>query len=161
MKVQWDFSELNKFANRLVTSDLDNTFKRITQEIAKVLLRHMRGLTPVDKTHKLIDGWNGNAFVVIPMADGFKVEIVNKTEYAAWVNDGHRVRNRPEGEYLQVHKRIKVPTPHKWQKPVSNYYVFGHFFLEESIYEFTDGTDSIRRTIKEKLREWWEWCFSG
>lgn len=154
MKIQWDFHELNEFAKKLNSSDLDKTFKRITQEIAKVLFRHIKGLTPIGKTGKLISGWDGNAFVVIPYGSGFKVEIVNKTEYATWVNDGHRVRNKPDGEFLQVHRRVKVPTPHKWQKPVSDYYVFGHFFVERGILQL-NNTKQIEEIIMRELQKWW------
>ena len=154
MNIEWDFDELVKFSDNLISGNLENTFREITKKISRVLLDHIKGFTPIDKTGKLINGWNGNAFVVIPMGDGFKVEIVNKAEYATWVNDGHRVRNRPNGEYLQVHRRVKVPTPHKWQKPVSDYYVFGHFFVERGILQLTN-TKQIEEIIMQELQTWW------
>lgn len=158
MKIEWDFSELYAFANKLTDANLDETFKRITKQIAEVLLERIKGFTPIDETGKLIDGWNGNAFLVTEVEGGFEVEIVNKTEYAAWVNDGHRVRNRKDGEYLRVRNRIKVPTAYKWQKPKNDYYVFGHFFVERGIVQLTESKE-IESIIMKELQNWWEGCF--
>ena len=42
MKVEWDFSEITKFANRLNNSQLDMTFERIAKDIANALLKRMK-----------------------------------------------------------------------------------------------------------------------
>lgn len=154
MQIKYDFSDLIGFAERLATSDLEVTFKRITQDIAKALLVLMRMYTPID-TGLLLNGWNGNAFLVLPVNGGYKVEIVNKAEYAAWVNDGHRVRNLVDGEYLKVHHRVKVPVAAQWQKPVNDYYVFGHFFVEKGILQIKNSTE-IEEIIMRELKKWWD-----
>ena len=132
-----------------------NVFKRITREIAKALLRRMKQYTPVGDTYELINGWNGNQFVVTERNGGYEVLIVNRDEKAIWVNDGHRVRNSKEGNYLQVKHRVQVRSPHQWQNPVSDYYVFGHFFVERGIIQLKN-THEIEAIIMRELQKWWD-----
>lgn len=155
MKLQIDFSEFYEFADSLKdTGKLENALKRVTKEISKELLERIKNFTPRDKTGKLINGWNGNSFLVKSVDNGYEVEIVNTAEYAQWVNDGHRVKNRKEGEYLRVYNRKKVKTPHKWQKPVSDYYVYGHFFVERGIIQLAESTE-LELIILRELEKWW------
>lgn len=156
MKIQWDLREFEQFVNGLSnTTHLLNTFKRITKEIARELLRRIKLFTPVDDG-TLISGWDGNALVVNTLPNGnFEVKIVNKVEYARWVNDGHRVRNRPDGEFLKVKNRVKVQTPYEWQDDTSEWYVYGHFFVERGIVELKD-TQVIEQLIMRELQKWWE-----
>lgn len=156
MKLEWDFKELNDFADNLksLSSVFDPHIQKATQKIAKELLRCMKNLTPKGETGELIRGWGGNSFLVKPVNNGYMVEIVNTAEYAAWVNDGHRVKNRKGGEFLQVHNRVKVPKPHQWQKQVNDYYVFGHFFVERGILQL-NNTDKIEQIIMKELQKWW------
>lgn len=156
MKVEWDFNELYNFAEHIGnTSKFEREMKYAVKEISAVLLKNIKNLTPIDKTWQLINGWNGNSFLVRQVDGGFEVELVNTTEYATWVNDGHRVRNQADGEYLQVHNRVKVPTAHKWQKPKNNYYVFGHFFVERGILQVSNTTQ-VEEIIAKKLQKWWD-----
>lgn len=156
MKLMWDFQELYDFAEKLTDERLEKTFERVTKEIAEVLLKYMRGFTPKE-TGQLIDGWNDNAFLVKAVNDGYEVEIVNKTEYALWVNDGHRAFNQYGGPY-EIHNRVKVKVPHEWQKGDYNYHVFGHFFVERGIAQFTNTTE-IEKIIMNELHKWWKGCF--
>ena len=155
MRIEWDFSELTKFAAELENlGKFEQHMKNATKRLAKELLKWMKELTPVD-THKLINGWDGNHFLVTKQGDTFEVLIVNKTPYALAVNDGHRVRNRSDGEYLQVKRRIQVRSPYKWQSDVSDWYVYGHFFVERGILRLTN-TQLIEQIILEELQKWWE-----
>ena len=155
MKVEWDLTELFDFGNHLRNfGKLEATFERIAKEIAEVLLQYIKGLTPKDETGKLIDGWNGNAFVVNPVAGGYEVEIVNKAEYATHVNDGHKSYNQYGGPY-KIHNRIKVVSPYQWQKGSPTYYVFGHFFVERGIEQLTN-TKEIEQIIMKELQKWWD-----
>lgn len=156
MKLQWDFKELNDFADNLKSlgSAFDPHLERATKEIAQALLKHMRQLTPRDKTGQLIQGWNGNAFVVKPTTDGYEVEIVNSAEYAAWVNDGHKAYNQFGGPY-PIRKRVKVTSPHKWQRGSPTYYVYGHFFVERGILQLSNTTQ-IEQIIMKELKKWWK-----
>lgn len=158
MELEWDFKELHDFADKLNDlAQFEEAAKRITKDISKALLNRMKGLTPVDE-YDLINGWNGNRFIVKEVEDGFEVEIVNTTPYALYVNDGHRVRNRKDGEYYKVKRRVQVRSPHKWQSPANNWYVFGHFFVERGILQLT-ATKEIEGIIMRELRKWWEGCF--
>ena len=156
MKIDWDLSELFDFGDNLsgLTSVFDEHLQRATKEIAEVLLQYIKGLTPKDETGKLIDGWNGNAFLVTPVANGYEVEIVNKTEYAAWVNDGHKAYNQFGGPY-PIRNRVKVVSPYQWQQGSPKYYVFGHFFVERGI-EQLNNTKEIEQIIMQELQKWWD-----
>ena len=154
MKFEWDLSEWVEFANRLEGVDVENMFKRITKEISKALLKRMKSLTPVGKTYELINGWNGNHFVVTEKKGGYEVLIVNKDPKALWVNDGHQAYNQYGGPY-QIKKRIQVRSPHTWQQGDATYYVFGHFFVERGILQLTN-TSEIESIIMQELQKWWE-----
>ena len=155
MKFEWDLSELVEFAERLEGSDLENTFKRITKELSKALLKRMKALTPVGDTYELMNGWNGNHFVVTERDGGYEVLIVNKDPKALWVNDGHRVRNQKDGDYLKVKHRVQVRSPHQWQNPVNDWSVFGPFFVERGILQLPH-TSEIEAIIMRELQKWWE-----
>ena len=156
MKFEWDLSELTKFADNLSqTTKFEREIKFAAKEIASVLLKQIKALTPIGDTYQLVNGWNGNDFAVRQVDGGFEVLLINKDEKAIWVNDGHKVRNRKDGDYLKVKHRVKVKSPHQWQNPVSDWYVFGHFFVERGILQLTN-TSEIERIIMTKLQKWWE-----
>lgn len=150
MKVEWDFSEFVEFANNI--SSMEDTFERITKDISKALLKRMKSLTPIDE-YDLINGWNGNQFLVTNTSGGYKVLIVNKDEKAVWVNDGHRAFNQYGGPY-QIKRRIQVRSPHSWQEGDATYYVFGHFFVERGILQLKN-TKEIEQIIMRELQKWW------
>lgn len=156
MKLEWDFSELTEFANNLANvSKLDKAMQDAAKRLSKALLKWMKSYTPVGDTYELVNGWNGNNFAVKKVNNGFEVLIVNKDEKALWVNDGHRVRNRKDGPYLKVHRRIQVPKAHQWQTDASDLYVFGHFFVERGILRMTENTE-IESIIMQELQKWWD-----
>ncbi len=164
MKFEWDFSELVEFGNHLCNGDMVDAFKRVTKEIAKALLKRMKSLTPVDD-YDLINGWNGNQFIVIPVSNGYEVMIVNKDRKAEWVNDGHKAFNQYGGPYpIHPHGfwsknkprgRIQVRTPYQWQQGEHKYYVFGHFFVERGILSLTN-TSELENIIMRELQKWWD-----
>lgn len=166
MKFEWDLRELVEFAERLEGVDLENTFKRITKEIGKALLKRMKALTPVGETYELINGWNGNHFAVTERDNGYEVLIVNKDPKALWVNDGHQAYNQYGGPY-PIHNtvtqgpfgksrgRVQVRSPHPWQQGDPTYYVFGHFFVERGILQLKNTTE-IEAIIMQELQKWWE-----
>ena len=159
MTLEWDFNELFDFADRLSSiSTFEKHMKQATQDISKALLKRMKSLTPVDE-YDLINGWNGNKFLVTEYDDGYEVLIINKTPYATVVNDGHRVYNQFGGPY-QVKHRVQVRSPHKWQSDVSDWYVFGHFFVERGIIQLKN-TKEIEGIICRQLEKWWEECING
>ena len=155
MRLEWDFKEFTDFANNLTNwSRFEREMQFAAKEIAGVLLRTIKTLTPTDKTWQLINGWNGNDLAVRKVTNGFEVVLVNKCEYATWVNDGHKAYNQYGGPY-EIHNRVKVKSPHKWQKGNPTYYVFGHFFVERGILQL-DNTQQVEEIIMKKLQKWWE-----
>ena len=159
MKLDWDLTELTEFADRL--SELprfEKAMEKAAKEISKALLTWMKTYTPVD-TYELINGWNGNKFVVTKKDNGFEVLIVNKTPYALYVNDGHKSYNQFGGPY-KVKKRIQVRSPHQWQSGDPTYYVFGHFFVERGIIRLKK-TEEVEKLIFEQLEKWWKGCLNG
>ena len=155
MKLEWDFSELTEFANNLVnTSRFEREMKFATKELASVLLKAIKALTPIGETYQLVNGWNGNDFAVRQVSNGFEVLLVNKDPKALWVNDGHKAYNQHGGPY-EIHNRVKVTSPYQWQKGDATYYVFGHFFVERGILQ-VENTTQIEEIIMKKLQKWWE-----
>ena len=167
MKVEWDFSELYEFADNLNDlSKFEREIKFAAKEISAVLLKMMKEFTPVDKSWQLINGWNGNSFLVKQVKGGFEVEIVNTTEYARAVNDGHKAYNQyggaykikefnPKGAWGKPEGRIKVTKAYSWQKGNPTYYVFGHFFVERGILKLST-TKQVEDIIMKKLQKWWD-----
>ena len=116
MKIEWDFSEFTKFANELgQTSKFDNQMRLAVKELAQVLLKIIKNLTPIGDTYQLVSGWDGNDFAVKQVDGGFEVLLVNKDKKAIWVNDGHKAYNQFGGPY-PIRHRVKVQSPHQWQK---------------------------------------------
>ena len=155
MKIEWDFKELFDFGDNLKSlgSAFDKHLKTATRDIAKALLKRMKSLTPVDG-YDLINGWDGNQFLVTGTNNGYEVLIVNKDPKALWVNDGHLAKNQYGGPYPIKH-RIQVRTPHQWQTGDGTWYVFGHFFVERGILQL-NNTNEIEQIIMRELQKWWD-----
>lgn len=155
MKVEWDFKEFIDFKNELIkASKFERNMRFAAKEIASVLLKKIKTLTPVGDTYQLVAGWNGNDFAVKQVEDGFEVLLVNTTPYASDVNDGHTAHNQYGGPY-EIRKRVKVTSPHQWQKGDATYYVFGHFFVERGILQLKN-TQQVEQIIMNKLQKWWD-----
>lgn len=160
MKFEWDFSEFEEFANRLNEMDRFEKFaERALKEISKALLRLMKLHTPVE-SYELINGWDdASQIVVTKTKSGYKVLLMNKTPYARWVNDGHKAYNQYGGPY-EIHNRVKIKSPYKWQEGDETWYVFGHFFVERGIDQLK-SSKKIEDLICVQLQKWWSECLSG
>ena len=155
MKIKWDFSELTEFADNLSNiSKFEREMQFAVKELASVLLKTIKTLTPVGDTYQLVNGWNGNDFAVRQVEGGFEVLLVNTDSKALWVNDGHRAFNQFGGPY-PIKRRIKVSSPYQWQKGSTTYYVFGHFFVERGILQLTN-TQQVEQIIMKKMQKWWD-----
>ena len=155
MKIEWDFSEFNKFADNLVGSDLDNTFKRITKEISRALLKRIKGYTPV-LDYDLINAWDNQKFLVTETTDGYEVLLVNKTIYATWVNDGHRQRpgRFVPGYWAGARRFVYVPN-YPTGMFLRKSWVNGKFFVEKGIMSI-ENTSEIEQIIIRELQKWWD-----
>ena len=139
MKLQWDFSELTDFANRLSdTHYLNTALMTATKEIAKVLHRYLLVQTPVvtGNLRKMWSAGDNLAFTVEKVNNGFQVTFINLAQndkgfkYGLSVNDGH-----------------KTPSGNGW--------VMGRFFVERSILQTANSTQ-IEQIITRELQKWWD-----
>ncbi|WP_422389423.1 HK97 gp10 family phage protein [Clostridioides difficile] len=81
---------------KLTKIDLDKFCKDAARELAARLLGKVIRRTPVD-TGFLRQGWNGVAYArslpVYKQGNNYIIEVVNPTEYASYVNFGHRTKD--------------------------------------------------------------------
>lgn len=157
--IQWDLSELDSFAKNLGNiSKYEKYIQKAAKELAENLRLRIKAKTPLGDTGELKAGWDSQRGLRVKKVEaGFEVQLVNPVEYATWVNDGHRVRNRKDGPYLKVKRRVKVPMPARWQSSKSDWFVFGHFFVEQAILTVKED-DIAERMIAEQLDKWLAWC---
>lgn len=155
MKLEWDFSELTDFANNLVNSDLDKTFRRITKDIGKALLKRIKGHTPV-LDYDLINAWDNQKFLVTETAGGYELLLVNKTIYATWVNDGHKQRpgRFVPGYWAGANRFVYVPN-YPDGMVLKKDWVQGKFFVEKGILSL-QNTHEIEQIIMRELQKWWD-----
>ena len=157
MKIKYDFQELWDFAKKLRDyNKFEQTVIEATQELAKIFHRMLKNNTPVD-TGKLKAGWDGEnlQYKVEKVNGGYEVTFTNKVEYAWWVNYGHKSYNQFGGPYV-VKNRVKVPNPKQWQKDASEHFVYGHFFVEQSVLDMEHA--NLEKTLYKELEKWFEWC---
>ena len=163
MKLKWDLKELTDFGKRLTDMDkFDEVCEKTTQEIAKVLLKVITTNTPV-KTGVLKKAWNNSenlAYRVTKQSDGYTVELSNDTEYANWVNYGHRVRNGKQGDFGSYFKVNRRTVPY-YDGNSSDYFVYGHFFVEKSIEQLTNGSHVLDDVLYKQFSKWFRWCLNG
>ena len=137
MELDFDFSELNRFADSLSNVyNIETTLTTATQNIARVLHKYLLRETPID-TGNLRKMWSAGdnlEFRVEPVADGFEVTLINLAEnytgfrYGLAVNDGH-----------------KTPKGGGW--------VMGRFFVEKSI---AITKEQVEQIVMTELQKWWD-----
>lgn len=158
MYVEFDFSEFYDFAEKLSDSKLEETFERITKDIAQALLKRIKGYTPT-LDYDLINAWNDNKLLVTETETGYEVLLVNKMEYATWVNDGHKQRPGRfiPGYWANTRRFVYVPN-YDGGMVLKKSWVQGKFFVEKGITSLT-ATKEIESIIMRELQKWWEGCF--
>ena len=163
MRFIWDFDELFDFGDRISDfKNFDEVCTELTRAISKVYLNMVQTNTPV-KTGKLRIRWvmgDNVAYRVTKVDDGYMVEFSNDVEYAHWVNYGHRVRNGRGGDFGSYYK-VKRRTVPYYDGNSSDYFVYGHFFIEKSIEQLTNGNHVLEHVCYRELEKWFRWCVSG
>ncbi len=137
MSVRVDTRELRQFKEKLENINTDSLLKEIAADLAARLLRKVKKRTPVD-TGELRRNWQVSN---IRLFERFcVVEIYNSTEYAEYVEFGHR---QTPGRYVPaIGKRLKKA------------WVPGKFMLTLSAKELENMKDRIvRRKVEEWLKE--------
>ncbi len=109
-----DFSDLEEFQKKLESIDIDEMCKHITNKIASSTLKAVKSATPKGETQTLVRGWGKEEnLVLIKRGVIYTVELRNNTEYAEYVEYGHR---QQPGRYVPaIGKRLKrswVPGQH-------------------------------------------------
>ena len=161
MKNNWDFSDWDNFIKKLLDfSTFENEMlecaKNITKELRKIVIKN----TPV-ATGRLVSGWK-DEYIIKRYKSGFEIEFRNYVNYAASVNYGHPSYNQYNvgGSPYLVKRRIKVTTPNSLQNPKSAYWVWGRFFVEESIILF-NSSDELEKIVMRYLKKWWGKIING
>ena len=158
MKLKWDLDELWNFRDKLTVATFEKHMKNMTRELAYILLQMIKKHTPV-KTGKLQSGWDNTenlSYTIIQTKTGFKVELVNKVDYATYVNYGHRSKNQYGGPYTVTKRTVALDD--RWGQTATEYYVYGHFFLEKGV---LDSEQKMEHVLNKHLNRWWKECFSG
>ena len=134
MSVRVDTQELRQFKEKLESINTDSLLKEIAADLAARLLRKVKKRTPVD-TGELRRNWQVSK---IRLFDKFcVVEVYNATEYAEYVEFGHR---QTPGRYVPaIGKRLKKA------------WVPGKFMLTLSTKELENIKDRI---IRQKVEAW-------
>ena len=134
MSVRVDTQELRQFKEKLENINTDSLLKEIAADLAARLLRKVKKRTPVD-TGELRRNWQVSN---IRLFERFcVVEIYNSTEYAEYVEFGHR---QTPGRYVPaIGKRLKKT------------WVPGKFMLTLSTKELENIKDRI---IRQKVEAW-------
>ena len=78
----------DRFRSAADTHASERFTREVLQELGNTLLRGTRRRTPVDTGH-LRRNWFVSS--VRQRGDVFEIEIYNNTEYAPWVENGHRI----------------------------------------------------------------------
>lgn len=124
-----DFSQLVDFQERiqqLSETQLDNYFREVLRELGLRLMAKAHKKTPVD-TGLLRRNWGMTK--VIDRGSYYEIMVVNPTDYAAYVELGHRTRD---------HKN----------------WVNGYFMLHKATLEVeSEMKDALERELKKFLEE--------
>lgn len=135
-----DCRELEKFRDNLGKMLKGNNafIESVTRELAQRLFAMLINATPVD-TGYLRENWY---VVITKVSGGYEAEIINNTNYASYVNYGHR---QTPGRYVPaIGKRLKKG------------WVDGKFFIELSVAELRGITQPL---LEKRLREHLEEAF--
>lgn len=157
MKIEWDFHELFDFGDNLrsLGSAISPNMQRAAKDIAKALLKRIKGYTPV-LDYDLITAWDKNKFLVTGTYDGYEVLLVNDMDYATYVNDGHKQRpGRWIPGYWVGARRFVYDRNSETGMRLKKSWVEGRFFVEKGILSLAN-VDEIEQIIMRELQKWWD-----
>lgn len=105
-----DFSELQELSKRLENAQRqeDRLIRELAKELAARFLRKAKKRTPVD-TGNLRRKWNIGE--IRDTGNGYEVEIINPTEYASYVEYGHRTRDHTgwvQGKFMMTKSEMEL-----------------------------------------------------
>lgn len=136
--VKIDIKQLKQLRDNLqiVGKNTDDFLESCAKELAARLLAKVIKRTPVDKG-TLRRAWSTNNIKVSHVGSNYVVEIINPTEYASYVEYGHR---QEPGRYVPaIGKRLKKG------------WVEGQFMLTISEEEIRQSAPGI---LEKKVKKW-------
>lgn len=147
---EFDLHEFVEFSNKLQdTYELETALMTATQNVARVLHKHLLINTPVDtgNLRKMWSAGNNLYFTVENKNGGYEVTFINKA-----VNKRNVSEKYPNGfEYgIAVNDGHKTPDGTGW--------VMGRFFVEKSIVQVRDSKQ-LESIVFKELQTWWKGCF--
>jgi hypothetical protein len=85
----YEFSEMRLLKQQLVELNkiAHQVQMKVAQRVAQLAIRKVKKLTPVD-TGNLRNNWK---YYVMSKGDTYYIHIYNQTEYASFVENGHRI----------------------------------------------------------------------
>ena len=144
MKLEWDFSELYEFGNRLRdVSKFEQFAQQATKEITVALREMLFVHTPV-LTGNLCASWGGQenySFKVEKLSNGYSVTLYNRA-----------VSLRPSVQYKNFQYGLAVNDGHRTP---SGGWVMGKFFVEKAIIQ-TANSAQIESIVMRELQKWWD-----
>ena len=161
MKVKWDFSELEKFADNLADiAEFNRYCEEAAKEIAEILKNLLVRNTP-RITGFLRSKWKTDNVAYDIKRDGnkFLITLINTAEYATWVNDGHR---QHVGQFVPGYwsgNRFIYDVDADGGMVLRQPAVKGRFFVEASINQLHSSVH-MEKIIYDKLQKWWKGCLN-
>lgn len=104
-----DFKRLQERINKLSAHDMDSLCRDAAKQLASRLLRKAKLRTPVD-TGYLRNSWDCD-FNVVYRGGEYRITVYNATEYAIYVEFGHRTRGGNgwvEGRFMMTRSEIEL-----------------------------------------------------
>lgn len=101
------FEQLQRQVEQLANADMDAFCRKIAKELASRLIRMVKYRTPVD-SGTLRRNWQTDNNVVY-RDNEYRITIYNATEYAIYVEYGHRTRGKKgwvEGRFMMTKSEI-------------------------------------------------------
>lgn len=104
-----DFKQFEKQLSDLSKADMDALCRQAAKELAARLLRKVKKRTPVD-TGELRRNWNID-LEITQVGNEYEITVYNATEYASYVEYGHRTRNHAGwvvGRFMMTKSEIEL-----------------------------------------------------
>lgn len=148
----FDYHELTKFADNLITESRDQEMRVLIDKLVKQFLENAKQLTPVVtgtmREHWTIDNTN---YTVRKVRNGYAVTIYNKAKnkygymYARDVDQGHQSYNQHGGPYVV----------HNSKYGLNGGLVIGRFIVDSTM---NKTEHDIQKDVAFQLQKWLDRC---
>lgn len=104
-----DLRDFKKFEKQLSKADMDALCREAAKALAARLLRKVKKRTPVD-TGELRRNWSID-LEITQVGNEYEIIVYNATEYASYVEYGHRTRNHAGwvvGRFMMTKSEIEL-----------------------------------------------------